>query len=53
MFTEHVSASAPKAVDDAVHTRTVETACRELGLSPMQQAFVWKEILDEPVALRK
>ncbi len=53
VFTEHVSASAPKAVDDAVHTRTVETACRELGLSPMQQAFVWKEILDEPVALRK
>ncbi len=53
VFTEHVSAAAPKAMDDAVHTRTVETACRELGLSPMQQAFVWKEILDDPVALRK
>lgn len=53
VFTEHISVAAPKAVDDAVHTRTVETACRELGLSPMQQAFVWKEILDDPVALRK
>lgn len=53
VFTEHASAAAPKAVDAAVQARTVETACRELGLNPMQQAFVWKEILDEPVALRK
>lgn len=53
VFTERVSTATPKAVDDAAPVKTVDTVCRELGLNPMQQAFVWKEILDEPVALRK
>ncbi len=52
VFTAHASAAAPKAVDDAAPTRTVEAACRELGLNPLQQAVVWKEVLDKPVSLR-
>lgn len=31
--------------------RTVAAACQ--GLSPLQQAVVWKEVLDKPLALRR
>ncbi len=33
--------------------RDVAAACRELQLNEMQQAVVWSEILDKPLALRR
>lgn len=33
--------------------RDVATACRELQLNELQQAVVWAEVLDKPLALRR
>ncbi len=40
-------------LDENRNTRDVAAACRELQLNPLQQAVVWAEVLDKPLALRK
>ncbi len=41
----------PSPQSTADKGRTVAAACQ--GLSPLQQAVVWKEVLDKPLALRR
>lgn len=52
MLVHHTEAAEP-VVLTARPTRDVETACRELQLNRLQEAVVWSEVLDKPLALRK
>lgn len=54
VFTEpHTAPASPLFIKVEHPTRDVATFCRELQLNPLQQAVVWKEVLDKPVALRR
>lgn len=49
----HSAPAKPIVISDKPNVRDVATACSELGLNPLQQAVVWSEVLDKPLALRK
>lgn len=53
VFAEHSAPMKPLVINDKRGGRDVATACRELGLNPVQQAVVWAEVLDKPLALRR
>ena len=52
VFAEHSAPMKPLVISDKRPSRDVATACRELQLNQVQQAVVWAEILDKPLALR-
>lgn len=52
-ITVHSAPAKPVVISDKRNVRDVAAACGELGLNPLQQAVVWTEVLDKPLALRK
>ena len=53
VFVEKSAPVSPIFISENPNRRDLATAFQELNLNPLQQAVVWREVLDKPLALRR